>query len=329
MAGNSKRRGAVRKASTKKGPTKGTGGHGRKALEGRGPTPKAEDRPYHPAHKRKVVQERRELTRQQQAAAAAKRSPIKVEEGSELIFGRNPVAEAVRAGAPIRKVFLAGGLSDDRVELVVRTATALGAPIVEVSKTDLDRASDGAVHQGLAVEVPPFEYAELPDLIEDAQAAGRAPLFIALDSVTDPHNLGAVIRSAGAFGADGVIIGTRRSAQVNATVWKVSAGAAARVPVVRVSNLARTIVECKEQGLFAVGLDGGGDVSVRGLNLATEPLLLVTGAEGAGLSRLVREHCDQIASIPISSNVESLNAAVATGVALYEVAQLRAEVTEN
>ncbi|MBV7363377.1 23S rRNA (guanosine(2251)-2'-O)-methyltransferase RlmB [Actinomycetaceae bacterium TAE3-ERU4] len=327
MAGNSQRRGAVRKTA-KKVASKGSGGHGRKALKGKGPTPKAEDRQWHPAHKRKVAAERREATRTQQAAAAARRSQINVGPESELIFGRNPVAEAVRAGAPIKRVFIAGGLSDERVEVVVRTATALGAPIIEVSKTDLDRASDGAVHQGLAVEVPPYEYADLDDLLARAADRGRAPLLIALDSVTDPHNLGAVLRSAGAFGADGVIIGTRRSASVNATVWKVSAGAAARVPVARVSNLSQAIDQCKQAGLFVIGLDGGADTSIRGMKLASEPLLVITGAEGSGLSRLVRQNCDQIASIPISSEVESLNAAVATGISLYEIAQIRVEATE-
>ncbi|OKL46717.1 23S rRNA (guanosine(2251)-2'-O)-methyltransferase RlmB [Boudabousia marimammalium] len=327
MAGNSQRRGAVRKEGSKKGSTKGTGGQRRRGLAGKGPTPKAEDRVYHVAHKKKVAAERREKTRQQQAAAAARRSRVQVSEGAELIFGRNPVAEAVRAGAPIHKVFLAGGLSDNRVELVVRTATALGAPIIEVSKTDLDRASDGAVHQGVAIEVPAYEYADFDELLEKALARGpeRPPLFVMLDSITDPHNLGAVLRAGGAFGVDGVIIGSRRAASVNATVWKVSAGAVARVPVAKVTNLSRTIQQCQDAGLFAVGLDGNADVSVRNFKLATEPLLLVTGAEGDGLSRLVRDTCDQIASIPISAAVESLNASVATGIALYEVAQLRAE----
>ena len=146
---------------------------------------------------------------------------------------------------------------------------------------------------------------------------------MALDQVTDPHNLGAVLRSAGAFAADGVIIPERRSAGVTTTAWKVSAGAAARVPVARATNLVRTLQDCKAAGFFVVGLDGGSEVSIRGLELADQPLVLVTGAEGAGLSRLVRETCDLVVSIPISSAVESLNAAVATGIALYEVSALR------
>ena len=323
MAGNQGRRGAVRKAGSKKGATVGTGGHRRKALEGRGPTPKAEDRTYHPAHARKVKREAEERDR---AAVLRARSTtsIKLPEGHELIAGRNPVAEAVRAGVPVARVFLAGSIADDRVEEVVRAASAAGAPLFEVSRRDLDVASDGAVHQGIAIEVPAFEYSGLTDLIADSMQQVGQPLLVALDQVTDPRNLGAVLRSAGAFGADGVVIPERRSAGVTTAAWKVSAGAAARVPVARVTNLVRGLQECQRAGFFVVGLDGGSDVPIRGFDLATEPLVLVTGAEGAGLSRLVRETCDLVVSIPIRSRVESLNAAVATGIALYEVASLRA-----
>lgn len=322
MAGNDGRRGAVRKPGSKKGPKVGTGGHSRKKLEGRGPTPKAEDRTYHPAHSRKVAREAKEAQDAAIARARAK-SSIKVPAGHELIAGRNPVAEAARAGVPILRVFVAGGLGDDRVEEVVRTASALGAPVFEVTRRDLDIATDGATHQGVAIEVDAYEYTDPVELIAGSVQQVGIPLLVALDQVTDPHNLGAVLRSAGAFGADGVIIPERRSAGVTTTAWKVSAGAAARVPVARATNLVRTLQDCKAAGFFVVGLDGGSDASIRGLELADQPLVLVTGAEGAGLSRLVRETCDQVASIPISSVVESLNAAVATGIALYEVSALR------
>lgn len=323
-AGNQGRRGAVRKPTTKKGAQVGTGGHGRKALEGRGPTPKAEDRTYHAAHARKVARERQ--TEQEAAIARARaKTSIKLPEGHELIAGRNPVAEAVRAGVPIERVFLAtGNATDDRVEEVVRAAARSGAPVFEVSRHDLDVAADGAAHQGVAIEVPAYEYADVADLIVAAKQQIGVPLLVALDQVTDPHNLGAVLRSAGAFGADGVIIPERRSAGVTTAAWKVSAGAAARVPVARATNLVRALQECQQAGFFVVGLDGGSDVAIRDLGLADGPLVLVTGAEGAGLSRLVRETCDQVVSIPISSRVESLNAAVATGIALYEVVSVRA-----
>ena len=312
MAGNDGRRGAVRKPGSKKGPKVGTGGHSRRRLEGKGPTPKAEDRTYHPAFKRKKAREAREAQEAAIARARAK-SSIKIAEGHELIAGRNPVAEAARAGVPIESVFV----------LDNRLASGMGAPVYEVTRRDLDVATDGAVHQGVAIEVRGYEYRDVEDLIAESLQQLDIPLLVALDQVTDPHNLGAVLRSSGAFGADGVIIPERRSAGVNTTAWKVSAGAAARVPVARATNLVRALEDCKKAGFFVVGLDGGGDTELRDLKLADGPLVVVTGAEGSGLSRLVRETCDQIVSIPIASAVESLNAAVATGIALYEVDSLR------
>ncbi|KWZ74287.1 RNA methyltransferase, TrmH family, group 3 [Winkia neuii] len=310
----------------KKGPTKGSGGKNRRALAGKGPTPKAENRPYHAAYKRKQYREVREKAAQAQAAAKARKAVIKVPEGHELVFGRNSVAEAVAAGIKITRMFVAGGAAkDDRMGQAFRVANAAGAPILQVEREDLDYATDGAVHQGVAIEVPEYEYSKLSDLFEKANQAGGPGLLIALDHVTDPHNLGAVLRSAGAFGANGVLVPTRNSASVNATVWKVSAGALARVPVAREANLVHALKECKKHGYFVVGLDAGGTETTRDLTVADQPLVLVTGSEGAGLSRLVRQTCDVIASIPISAAVESLNAAVATGIAIYDIAQVRAQ----
>ncbi len=323
MAGDRGRPGAIRKKGTKKGAQVGTGGHSRRRLEGKGPTPKAEDRPYHPAHKRRARREAREAQEAAIARARAK-SSIRVPAGHELIAGRNPVAEAARAGVPIERVFVLDNVKDDRVEEVIRLASSLGAPVFEVTRRDLDVATDGASHQGVAIEVRGYEYTPVDDLIAGSVQQAGHPLLVALDQVTDPHNLGAVLRSAGAFGGDGVIIPERRSAGVTTAAWKVSAGAAARVPVARATNLVRALEDCKRAGFFVVGLDGGGDAPLRGLPLADGPLVLVAGAEGTGLSRLVRQTCDQIVSIPISSAVESLNAAVATGIALYEVASVRA-----
>lgn len=323
MAGDRGRPSAIRKKGTKKGAQVGTGGHSRRRLEGKGPTPKAEDRPYHPAHKRKVRREAREAQEAAIARARAK-SSIRVPADHELIAGRNPVAEAARAGVPIERVFVLDNVKDDRVEEVIRLASSLGAPVFEVTRRDLDVATDGASHQGVAIEVRGYEYTPVDDLIAASLQQAGHPLLVALDQVTDPHNLGAVLRSAGAFGGDGVIIPERRSAGVTTAAWKVSAGAAARVPVARATNLVRALEDCKRAGFFVVGLDGGGDAPLRGLPLADGPLVLVAGAEGTGLSRLVRQTCDQIVSIPISSAVESLNAAVATGIALYEVASVRA-----
>jgi len=324
MAGNSKRRGAVRKPGSKKGARVGSGGQGRQALEGRGPTPKAEDRVSHPAARRKAASERR-------AAAAPKRtrsgapSSVKGAE-AEVVCGRNAVVEALRAEVPASTLYVATRIdADDRVREVLRTASARGLALMEVTKPELDRLTGGAVHQGLAIQVPPHAYVHPEDLLEAAEQAGRAPLIVALDGVTDPRNLGAVLRSAAAFGADGVLLPERRAAGVTASAWKVSAGAAARVPVARATNLVRALTSLKEAGCFVVGLDGEGPATIGELELATSPLVLVAGSEGKGLSRLVRETCDVVAAIPIASSVESLNAAVATGIALYEVARLRRE----
>lgn len=301
---------------------KGTGGHSRRGLRGKGPTPKAEDRTYHAAYKRKLAREA-EAKKRAQAEAHRTRTSIKIAAGHELVVGRNAVYEAVDAGIGISRVFLAGNPTDERIAKVLRTATALGAPVFEVTKLDLQNASGETAHQGVGIEVPEYEYCGALDLLERAEKTAMVPLIIALDQVTDPHNLGAVLRSGGAFGATGVLITERRSASVTAAVWKVSAGAAARVPVARETNLVQSLKALKQAGCFVVGLDGNGDVSLGDLQLATEPLVLVTGAEGKGLSRLVRATCDQIVSIPMSSTVESLNAAVATGITLYEVARKR------
>lgn len=313
------RPGAVRKTA-RKGSSKGTGGHSRKRLEGRGPTPKAEDRTYHPAYKKKQERE----AAQRKAEGPKLRGHLHQPEGYELVSGRNPVYEAVQSGIPYERVFLVGAMSnDDRVAAVARAAMDSGTMIVEVTRTELDKMTDGAVHQGIAIEVPPYDYANLEKLVEAGEDSGRLGLIVALDSVTDPHNLGAVMRSAAAFRADGVLIPERRSASVNATVWKVSAGAAARLPVARETNLVRSLKRLQEEGYFVVGLAGDGEAEVGKVNMSDVPLVLVTGSEGGGLSRLVRETCDVIASIPIDAETESLNAAVATGIALYQIDQHR------
>lgn len=325
----------AKRPTSKKGPTRGSGGKRARGLQGKGPTPKAEDRTYHPAHARKLKREEAQRRLAERAAQSKKvRKELQLGESHELIVGRNPVFEAVKAGMNPVRVFMAGmSISDERVEHVVRAATASGTPLVEVSRSELDRMSDGAVHQGIAIEVPPYSYTELDELLmsmetqrtDGERASQSIPLLLALDSVTDPHNLGAALRSASAFGVHGVIVPERRSAPVNAAVWKVSAGAAARVPVVKVSNLVQALGKLKKHGYFVVGLDAGGSETIDTLSLADMPLVLVTGSEGKGLARLTRETCDVIASIPIDSHMESLNASVATGIALYQVGQLRRE----
>jgi 23S rRNA (guanosine2251-2'-O)-methyltransferase len=187
--------------------------------------------------------------------------------------------------------------------------------------------TDGAIHQGLAMKVPPYDYADPNDLASRASDAGDVPLLVALDSVTDPRNLGAVVRSAAAFGVHGVVVPERRAAGMTASAWKTSAGAAARVPVARVTNLTRQLETYKREGLMVAGLDSAGTIDVSDLELATGPLVLVVGSEGKGLSRLVRESCDALVRIPMSAASESLNAGVAAGIALYEIDRRRRTAT--
>lgn len=314
MAGNSRRKGAVRRDGSKKGATVGSGGTRRRGLEGKGPTPKAADRPNHKAHK--------------MAKASARRSsgrPARKAPGSaEMVAGRNSVLEALRADVPVQTLYVASRIeNDDRVRETLQLAVDRRLPMLEVSRQELDRLTDGAVHQGLAIQVPPYEYAHPKDLLDDAAASGAPPLLVAADGITDPRNIGAIVRSVAAFGGHGVVVPSRRSVGMTASAWKTSAGAAARVRVARASNLTRALEDYRAAGLFVVGLDMGGDVTLPELELATGPLVVVVGSEGKGLSRLVRETCDQIVSVPMSSSVESLNAGIAAGVTLYEVARRR------
>jgi 23S rRNA (guanosine2251-2'-O)-methyltransferase len=311
MAGNSRRQGAVRKS--KKGPQVGSGGQSRRALRGKGPTPPAEARKGHPAARRAAAAERRGAGRSSREVPAA-----------ELLVGRNPVVEALRAKVPATALYLAQGLdTDERVTESVRIAGNRGIALLEVSRAELDRRTGGVLHQGIALQVPPFAYTPLPDLLREADESGSPPLLVALDGVTDPRNLGAVIRSALAFGGHGVVIPERRSAGVTATAWRTSAGAAARLPVAQVTNLVRALKECREAGLFVIGLDADGSTSLDELEMATEPVVIVVGSEGRGLSRLVGETCDLTVSIPMAPAAESLNASVAAAVTLAEVARRR------
>jgi len=315
MAGNSKRRGATRNAGSKKGATVGTGGKGRKALEGKGPTPKAEERPYHKAYKAK----QRSDAAAAKAPTQASRKPRDKSSGNlELIVGRNSVLEALRTELPANVLHVYNRIdADDRVTQLVGLAVAQGVEVRETTKARLDTLADGQTHQGIALEVPPYVYAEPEDLLI---AASPVRILVA-DHIQDPRNLGAIMRSAAAFGASGVVVPERRAAGVTVAAWKVSAGAAARIPVARATNLTRTLEDYKSAGLFVLGLDADGDVSLPESNLLDGPLVIVVGAEGEGLSRLVREACDQVASIPIAATTESLNASVAASIALYEASK--------
>ena len=241
---------------------------------------------------------------------------------SEIVAGRNSVLEVLRADAPVTTLYIAGRFeSDDRVKESLKIAAQRAIPVLETPRGELDRLTDGAVHQGLAIQVPPYEYAHPSDFV-DPEAPG-VPLVVALDGITDPRNLGAIIRSVAAFGGHGVVVPARRSVGMTATAWKTSAGAAARIPVAQATNLTTALKDYRKAGFFVIGLDMDGDVDLPGLELSSEPLVVVVGSEGKGLSRLVRETCDQIVSIPMTSAVESLNAGLSVGITLYEIARQR------
>ena len=387
-------------AKSKKGGKVGSGGNNKQRLEGRGPTPKAEDRKNHKAFKAKQAAERKAAAlgikvvgkgagnsatarkfaseldpkiassrtgkaapragapragadragargtagtrdgarrgeflapgqRTAGAAGAAKRAGqrvAKAENASEVLSGRNSVLEALRSKVPSTALFIATRIEmDERVKESIKIAAARGIPVTELTRPEIDRMTGfDSVHQGIALQVPPYKYQHPMELLDLILSRGQKPLLVALDGITDPRNLGAIIRSVAAFGGQGVILPQRRSTGVTASAWKTSAGAAARIPVALAANLNATLKDLKKRGCFIVGLDGGGDMSLPEFSLGTEPLVLVVGSEGKGLSRLVTENCDAVVSIPISGDTESLNAGIAASVTLYEVSKRRA-----
>jgi 23S rRNA (guanosine2251-2'-O)-methyltransferase len=399
MAGKPSRPGA---AKNKKGGKVGSGGNNKQRLEGRGPTPKAEDRKNHKAFKAKQAAERKAAAlgikiagkgagnsstarkfaseldpkiassrtgkaapraaalraggtssrvgargtagtrdgarrgeflapsaRTAGSAGAAKRSGqrvAKAAEASEVLSGRNSVLEALRSKVPSTALFIATRIEmDERVKEAIKIAAARGIPVSELTRPEIDRMTGyDSVHQGIALQVPPYKYQHPMELLDLILSRGQKPLLVALDGITDPRNLGAIIRSVAAFGGQGVILPQRRSTGVTASAWKTSAGAAARIPVALAANLNATLKDLKKRGCFIVGLDGDGDMSLTEFTLGTEPLVLVVGSEGKGLSRLVTENCDAVVSIPIGGDTESLNAGIAASVTLYEIAKRRA-----
>lgn len=313
MAGNSRRRGAIRKEGTKKGPTVGSGGVRRRGLEGRGATPPAHMRPGHPAARKAAAKARK----------AAGRPAGKPTDETETVLGRNPVLECLRAEAPASALYVALGTeADERLTEAVTLAADRGIPILEVPRTDLDRLSANGLHQGIALQVPPYSYVHPDDVLAGASDDVQPALLVALDNITDPRNLGAIIRSVAAFAGHGVLIPQRRSASVTAVAWRTSAGAAARVPVARATNLNRTLKEWSDAGIQVVGLAAEGDTTLDEFD-GRGPVVVVVGSEGKGLSRLVRQNCDAVVSIPMAGPAESLNAAVAAGVVLAEIGRQR------
>ena len=345
-SGGTGRSGSGRTKSGK--PRPGTGGHGRRKLEGKGPTPPAALRPGHPAQRRAAgasagsrgprrddepaasssARAARGAAASPRAAGPSARAPRGSGDAAEFVAGRNPVVESLRAGVPAAALYVGARVQhDERISEAIKLAADRGVAVLEAGAAELDRLTGGALHQGLALRVRPYDYAHPDDLLARAADVGQLPLIVALDSVTDPRNLGAVARSAAAFGAHGVVVPSRRGAGVTAGAWKASAGALARVPVARAANLARALASYRDAGVFVAGLDAVGDTPVRDLELATAPLVLVIGSEGRGLSRIVAQACDVLVRIPIAARTESLNAGVAAGIALYEVAAVRSRPT--
>lgn len=316
MAGNSQRRGAMRNPGTKKGATVGSGGQRRKQLKGKGPTPKAVERPYHQAAKRKKASER--AADSPRSTSTGGRRPARREDSS-MLMGRNAVVEGLRAGVPGKTLYMQTRVeADDRWRESLRRAIASNIPVLEVTKIELDRMTDGAVHQGMVLTVPAYEYSELSDISD-------SNLIVALDGVTDARNLGAIARSAAAFGVGGIVVPARRSAGVNAGAWKTSAGALARVPVAQVTNLTRALKSLQTSGYAVVGLAAEAEHTFADLpkRVLSEPVVIVIGSEGKGLSRLVAETCDWQVRIEMFDGNESLNASVAAGIALHAVSIAR------
>ncbi len=239
----------------------------------------------------------------------------------DAVAGKNPVVEALRAKVPAIELLIAERTEvDEKVAESIRLAKNASITIKEVERKVIDNVTGSATHQGIALVIKPFQYIDLEQMLLKAEKPG---LIIGLDGVTDPHNLGAIVRSAAAFGAHGVVIPERRNASMTGSAWKASAGAAARMPIAQVTNLVRSIEDAKKAGYFVVGLAADGDEELPGFSLAEESVYVIVGSEGKGISRLTREKCDLVLSIPMRSEVESLNASVATAIVMHWIAAKR------
>ena len=240
---------------------------------------------------------------------------------TEMIEGRNAVLEAFRSGKCVDKLFILDGCQDGPVRTIAREARKHDVIVSFVAKERLDQLSETGAHQGVIAQVAAYEYASVEDILAKAREKGEDPFIFILDNIEDPHNLGAIIRTANLAGAHGVIIPKRRAVGLTSTVAKTSAGALNYTPVAKVTNLGHTIDELKEQGMWFVCADMGGE-TMYNLNL-TGPIGVVIGNEGEGVSRLIREKCDFVASIPMKGDIDSLNASVAAGVLGYEIVRQR------
>ena len=245
---------------------------------------------------------------------------------SEWIFGRNPVLEVLRSERDIQKLLVAEGSQKGSIQLVLKLAKEKNVIVQTVPKRKLDQMFSGP-HQGVAVQIAAYQYAELDDLFNRAKTLEEPPFFIILDELEDPHNLGSIMRTCDAAGAHGIIIPKRRSVGLTATVAKASTGAIEHIPVARVTNLARTIDELKDAGVWIVGTDKDADQDYRQMD-GKMPLGIVIGSEGKGMSRLIKEKCDFLISLPMVGHVTSLNASVAAALLMYEVFRKRHAIGE-
>jgi 23S rRNA (guanosine2251-2'-O)-methyltransferase len=241
-----------------------------------------------------------------------------------VVGGLHPVRELLRARQPLRRILIAETRDASPAVGEIRAlAERQGVPIDEAGRDRLDAHAAGLTHQGVLALAPPFRYAQLSEALDRASHAGEPLLLVALDGVTDPHNLGSIARTAEAVGAHGLLLPSRRAVGVTPTAEKAAAGALAHLPVVRAANLVRVLEGLKKDRVWIVGLDGDAETGIAECRLLDEPLVLVIGAEGRGLARLTAQSCDQTVRLPMRGAVGSLNASVAAGVALYEVARRR------
>lgn len=245
----------------------------------------------------------------------------------EIIVGKNPVLEALRSGREINKIWISEGAKKSGIKELLDLARERGVFVQFVPKKKIDQLSPEANHQGIAASIAAYKYADLDDLFDVAKARNEDPFFIILDELEDPHNLGSIIRTADAIGVHGIIIPKRRSVGLTATVAKASTGAIEHVPVCRVNNLAQTVDELKERGLWIAGTDAQGSIDYRKMDAAL-PLAIIIGSEGKGMSRLLKEKCDFLYYLPMVGHVNSLNASVAAALLMYEVYRKRQEVND-
>lgn len=278
---------------------------------------------------RKPVEKRQAEDRKpaERKPAADRKAVVEVEINENIVVGRNAVLEVLDSKLTVEKILVAKGDTSGSINKIIPIAKERGIPVIEADRRKLDSMSAGESHQGVIAYVTPYRYSEVKDILDKAAEKGEKPFILILDEIEDPHNLGSIIRTAELSGVHGVIIPKRRSASVNSTVYKTSAGAVNHMLIAKVSNLAREVDELKEEGIFVYGADMDGDSA----SFATDfsgGVALIIGNEGKGISRLLKEKCDSIVSIPMAGKLNSLNASVAAGILMYEVMVQRLPIEE-